>query len=62
MFPTFSLLYESHLLSLFSLTNSQERKLEIAAAVEEKLLEAICGIFEDENKKKSMLSLLRMGK
>ena len=42
--------------TLSSLTNSQERKLEIAAAVEEKLLEAICGIFEDENKKKSMPS------
>lgn len=41
--------------------HSKERKVEVAAAVQEKLLEAICGVSDDENMKKSMLELLLAG-
>jgi ATP-dependent HslUV protease ATP-binding subunit HslU len=39
----------------------EERKADVALLVQEKLLEAICGVTDDENTKTSMLELLLAG-
>ena len=45
----------------FYLLHEQERKADVAAAVQEKLMSAICGVSDDANLRQSMLELLIAG-
>jgi hypothetical protein len=55
------LIFISLTLTLNLISPPQERKADVAIAVQEKILEALCGVSEDEHMKKEMLELLISG-